>query len=122
MGKIFPIFYLTRGKSTVDSVCAFVSRRYAYLEGLISIRCKGGHVRVEKKTENSFELDGGRGFMSDGLSQQRMLTDDNTIDKVQDEMMKTKMMKTFGVKLNKGSGEILRIPYTIFPGITAYPG
>ncbi len=39
--------------------------------------------------------------MSDELSQQHMLTDDNTIDKVQDEMMKTKMMKTFGVKLNK---------------------
>ncbi len=60
--------------------------------------------------------------MSDELSQQRMLTDDNTIDKVQDEMMKTKMMKTFGVKLNKGSGEILRIPYKFFPSITAYPG
>jgi hypothetical protein len=59
LGKIFPIFYLAQGKSTVDSVCAFVSRRYAYLKGLISIRCKGGHVRVRKKTETSFEIDGG---------------------------------------------------------------
>ncbi len=55
--------------------------------------------------------------MSDQLSRQRMLTDDNIIDKVLD-----KMMKTFGVKLNKGSGEIPRIPYTVFPGITPYPG
>ncbi len=55
--------------------------------------------------------------MSDQLSRQRMLTDDNTIDKVLD-----KMMKTFGVKLNKGSGEILRIPYKVFPSITAYHG
>jgi hypothetical protein len=55
--------------------------------------------------------------MSDELSQLRMLTDDNIIDKVLD-----KMMKTFGVKLNKGSGEIPRIPYKVFPGITPYPG
>ncbi len=55
--------------------------------------------------------------MSDELSRQRMLTDDNTIDKVLD-----KMMKTFGVKLNKGSGEIPRIPYTVFPSITPCPG
>jgi hypothetical protein len=32
------------------------------------------------------------------------------------------MMKTFGVKLNKGGGEILGIPYTVFPSITPYPG
>jgi hypothetical protein len=59
LGKIFPIFYLAQGKSTVDSVCAFVSRRYAYLKRLIPIKCKSGHARVGKKTENSFEIDGG---------------------------------------------------------------
>jgi hypothetical protein len=32
------------------------------------------------------------------------------------------MMKTFGVKLKKGSGKILRIPYLVFSSITAYPG
>ncbi len=32
------------------------------------------------------------------------------------------MVKTFGVKLNKGSREIPRIPYTVFPSITPYPG
>ncbi len=55
--------------------------------------------------------------MSDELSRQRMLTDDNTIDKVLD-----KMMKIFEVKINKGCGEILRIPYTVFPSITPCPG
>ncbi len=40
--------------------------------------------------------------MSDELPQQRMLTDDNIIDKVLD-----KMMKTFGVKLNKKFSESL---------------
>jgi hypothetical protein len=59
LGKIFPTFYLAQGKSTVDSVCAFIRRRYAYLKGLIPIKCKGGHARVRKKTENSFELYGG---------------------------------------------------------------
>jgi hypothetical protein len=39
-----------------------VSRRYAYLKRLISIKCKSGHARVGKKTENSFELDGGEGL------------------------------------------------------------
>jgi hypothetical protein len=41
---------LAQGKSTVDSVCAFVSRRYAYLKRLIPIKCKSGHARVGKKT------------------------------------------------------------------------
>ncbi len=53
--SVFSIF--ARGKLAVHSACVFVSRRYAYLNGLVSTGNNSGYVRVRKKTENNFALD-----------------------------------------------------------------
>jgi hypothetical protein len=51
---------LLGGKLAVHSACVFVSRRYVYLNGLVSTGSNSGYVRVRKKlkiTENNFALD-----------------------------------------------------------------
>jgi len=54
--SVFSIF--ARGELAVHSAYVFVSRRYTYLNGLVSIGGgNSGHVRVRIKTENSFDLD-----------------------------------------------------------------
>ncbi len=53
--SVFSIF--ARGKLAVHSAYVFVSRRYAYLNGLVSAGSNSGYVRVRKKAENNFALD-----------------------------------------------------------------
>ncbi len=53
--SVFSIF--ARGKLAVHSAYVFVSRRYVYLNGLVSTGSNSGYVRVRKKTENNFALD-----------------------------------------------------------------
>ncbi len=77
--SVFSIY--GRGKSAVHSACVFVSRRYAYLNGLVSTGSNSGYVRVRKKTEGSFDF-GDDEFVSDGLPQQRMSRDENIADKI----------------------------------------
>ncbi len=53
--SVFSIF--GGGKLAVHSAYVFVSRRYTYLNGLVSTGSNSGYVRVRKKTENNFALD-----------------------------------------------------------------
>jgi len=52
--SVFSIF--ARGKLAVHSACVFVSRRYAYLNGLVSTGNNSGYIKGRKKTENNWVL------------------------------------------------------------------
>jgi hypothetical protein len=54
--SVFSILF-GRGKISYNSTCVFVSRRYAYLNGLVSTGSNSGYVRVREITENNFVFD-----------------------------------------------------------------
>ena len=53
----FSVFFIFAwGKLAVHSACVFVSRRYAYLNGLVSTGNNSGYIKGRKKTENNWVL------------------------------------------------------------------